>query len=169
MNRSTVAPPSTSRSIDPDMVEGMRTLRTGLELTRASQLTMLRFQLALQKSNRRAAMQALDHLLDIDAEMGKLAATQGDAPSLPAGDAALSRFIGLQKTAIAAEKHALAGGDLRRDGACANWTDSAALPAPAPLPDDVRSEDPAGRGGWAALLAVAIVAIIFGIGAVAYL
>lgn len=146
----------------------MRTLRTGLELTRASQLTMLRFQLALQKSNRRAAMQALDNLLDIDVEMGKLAATLDDGPPLPAGDAALSRFIGLQRTAIASEKHALAGGDLRRDGAC-DWAD-AALPAPAPPPeDDVQIGDPAGSGRWLPLLAAAIAVIILGIGAMVYL
>ena len=74
-------------------------------------MTMVRLQLALHKSNRRSAMQALDTLLDIEAEMAELAAILDDAPTHAAGDAALSGFIGLQKAAIAVEKHALAGGD----------------------------------------------------------
>ena len=109
-------------------------LRAGLDLARASQLTMVRLQLALHKSNRRSAMQALDTLLDIEAEMAELTAILDDDPAHAAGDAALSGFIGLQKAAIAVEKHVLAGGDWPGD------TRPAAIPAPhdpaASLPDD---------------------------------
>jgi len=77
-------------SIDPKGVDGAQALRTGLDLARASQLTMLRLLLALHKSNRRTAMQALDNLLDIDAEMEGLAATLNRAPAHPAGDCSRS-------------------------------------------------------------------------------
>jgi len=102
---------SASRSTDPKTIDELAALRAGFDLARASQLTMVRLQLALHKSNRRSAMQALDTLLDIEAEMAELAAILDDAPTHAAGDAALSSFIGLQKAAIAVEKHALAGGD----------------------------------------------------------
>src|SRR3546814_885984 len=69
VNNSIPAASSTNRSIDPNVVDGMQALRTGLGLMRASQLTMVRFQLALYKSNRRTAMQALDTFLELDAEM----------------------------------------------------------------------------------------------------
>lgn len=101
-------------------------------MARASQLTMVRLQLALHKSNRRSAMQALDTLLDIEAEMAELAAILDDAPTHAAGNAALSGFIGLQKAAIAVEKHALAGGDWPGD----------AQPTAVPGPDDPAVSEP---------------------------
>jgi hypothetical protein len=155
------------------MGEGLHTMRTGLELVRASQLTMLRLQLALHRSNRRTAMQALDTLLDIDAEMEGLAATLSDAPAHPANDAALSGFIGLQKAAIAAEKHALTGGDWPSDGgpmalsAPGGWADNAAQPL---FPDDEAEDDDRTRGRrWTRVLAVALVAVAVACGLIAYL
>src|SRR3546814_3858794 len=130
----------------------MQALRTGLGLMRASQLTMVRFQLALYKSNRRTAMQALDNLLDIDAELEGLAATLTGIPAHLADEAALPDFIGLQRTAIAAEKHALTGGDWRGDtkaiaiAAAGNGADATDFPAqPLPSDDDVESDNQAGR------------------------
>jgi hypothetical protein len=104
-----------SRSTDPKTIDELAALRAGFDLARASQLTMVRLQLALHKSNRRSAMQALDTLLDIEAEMAELAAIMDAAPAHPGGDAALSGFIGCQKAAIAVEKHVLAGGDWPSD------------------------------------------------------
>src|SRR3546814_3012868 len=115
VNNSIPAASSTNGSIDPNLVDGMQSLRTGLGLLRASQFIMVRFQLALYKTNRRTAMQALDNLLDIDAELEGLAATLTGIPAHLADEAALPDFIGLQRTAIAAEKHALTGGDWRGD------------------------------------------------------
>lgn len=170
------------------MVDGTQTLRTELELARASQLTLLRLQLALHKSNRRVAMQALDDLLDIDAEMEGLAATLSGVPAHPASRATLSDFIGLQRAAITAEKHALAGGDLRAD---ANPVDAPApveevaaadlpeqplvseeedLPAQLLLPEDeAGSEDPIGGRRWMHILAAAIVVVALGCGLIAWL
>jgi hypothetical protein len=157
-------------------VDRMRTLRTGLELTRASQLTMLRLQLALRDSNRRTAMQALDTLLDIDAEMEGLAATLEGAPAHMADDAALSGFIGLQKAAIAAEKHSLTGGDGRYDAtsiaasAPGNWADGVDLPAqPLFSDDETEGGDRAGGGRWVYVVAAAIVIAAVGYGVIGYL
>lgn len=199
MNNPTTAPSATSRSIDPLVVDGAQALRTGLELARASQLTMLRLQLALHKSNRRTAMQALDNLLDIDAEMEGLAATLTGTPTRMVDDAALSGFIGLQKAAIAVEKHALTGGDGRSDApsiesiAVAAPDDRAGadvpaqpllseneveigtpagadLPAQSVLPDDdVESDARTGSRRWLYILAAAIVIVSIGCGLAAYL
>ncbi len=176
----------------------MQALRTGLELARASQLTMLRLQLALHKSNRRTAMQALDNLLDIDAEMEGLAATLAGAPADLADAAALSGFIGLQKTAIAAEKHVLTGSDWRSDAkpiAIPAPGDRAGADLPPPQPplsdddeverdnragidvppqplpsgDGMESEDRVGSRRWIYALAVAIAVAFIGFGLIAYL
>jgi hypothetical protein len=106
---------SATRSTDPKTIDELAALRAGFDLARASQLTMVRLQLALHKSNRRSAMQALDTLLDIEAEMAELAAILDAAPAHAGSDAALSGFIGCQKAAIAVEKHVLAGGDWPSD------------------------------------------------------
>jgi hypothetical protein len=163
-------------SIDPKGVDGAQALRTGLDLARASQLTMLRLLLALHRSNRRTAMQALDNLLDIDAEMEGLAARLDGAPVEAADDAALSDFIGLQKAALAAEKHGLAGGDLRKEAdaiilpAPPPPSAETDVPAPPPLPDDaVEDDDPPRRRRWIYGLAAAILVVLIGIGVTAYL
>lgn len=150
-------------------------LQTGLELARASQLTMLRLQLALHGSNRRTAMQALDQLLDIDAEMADLTAALSGGPAYRPSDAALSGFIGRQKAAIAAEKHALTGSE---------WPDAPgpfALAAPVdganvgdraahllPLHDETGRDDRSGNR-WMHILAVALVVIGIAIVLAAYL
>lgn len=158
------------------MVDEMQTLRTGLELARASQLTMVRLQLALHKSNRRTAMQALDNLLEIDAEMEGLAATLNEAPAYGADDAPLFSFIGFQKEAIAAEKHALTGRGLRSDE-----QPIAPPPSDAEQPhdtglveqsvltnDEVESGDRTGSRRWIYVLAAAIVIAALGCGLIAY-
>src|SRR3546814_18497200 len=59
VNNSIPAASSTNGSIAPNVVDGMQALRTGLGLMRASQLTMVRFQLAIYHSKRRTELQAL--------------------------------------------------------------------------------------------------------------
>jgi hypothetical protein len=115
VNIAATAASSANRSTDPNTIDELAALRAGFDLARASQLTMVRLQLALHKSNRRSAMQALDTLLDIEAEMAELAASLDAAPAHPGSDAVLAGFIGCQKAAIAVEKHVLAGGDWPSD------------------------------------------------------
>jgi hypothetical protein len=178
---------SISRSTDPKTIDELGALRAGFDLARASQLTMVRLQLALHKSNRRSAMQALDTLLDIEEEMAELAAILDDAPAHPADDAALSGFIGRQKAAIAVEKHVLAGGDWPGDappGAIPAPDDPVSLPddpavavavpvdrpvvgdLPAHYPiandeaDEVEIDDRSGGARWLAVLVAAIALIV---------
>ncbi|HWW66228.1 MAG TPA: hypothetical protein VNZ43_15845 [Sphingomonadaceae bacterium] len=176
MNNPPPASP-TGGSIDPKAVDGMQALRTGLELTRASQLTLLRLQLALYKSNRRTAMQALDTLLDIDAEMEDLAATLTNAP-MPrvADEATLPGFIGRQRAAIAIEKHALTGGQGQNDvrslaiAPADDWTGDAGVSAQPPLAEEeAESEESAPRRRWVRVLAAVTVIVAIGCGLTAYL
>src|SRR3546814_20043499 len=51
VNNSIHAASSTNGSIDPNVVDGMQALRTGLGLIKASHLTIVRFQHALSKSH----------------------------------------------------------------------------------------------------------------------
>jgi hypothetical protein len=156
------------------MVDDMQALRTGLQLARASQLTMLRLQLAFYGSNRRVAMQAVDDLLDLDAEIEDLAATLTGVFPHPADDADLPKFIGNQKAAIAAEKHAVTGGDGRNNArsiaiaAPGDWTSGAELSAQPPLSDDEAGIDRTGSRRWH-VLAGAITIIFIGFGLIAYM
>ena len=174
MNNRTSAASSISGSIDPKVVDGMQALRTGLKLARASQLTMLRLQLALYNSNRRTAMQALDNLLAVDAEMEGLTARLDNFPPHQGDDSALPGFIKLQRAAIAAEKHVLTGGDGRSDAkaianaAAVHWAGEADLPAqPLLSADEVEGDDRAGNRHWMHVLAIAIVVTFIGFGLIA--
>lgn len=172
MNTPAFAPSPIRESTGSPTSDEMQTLRTGLELARASQLTMLRLQLALHKSNRRTAMQALDNLLEIDAEIEELAATLNQVPAGPPGDAALFGFIGSQKEAIATEKHVLTGGDLRSDPApiaisLADPDEANDAAAPVFSDDEIEAAPQGGRR-WPYILAVIIVIGAIICGAIAY-
>ncbi|MFT3965406.1 MAG: hypothetical protein QM690_05945 [Sphingobium sp.] len=84
-------------------------LGMGLQLMRASNLTMTRLHLALQSGDRRLAMMAMDGLMDIDAEMEGFVADLAGVPDNDAHWQALSGYLAHQKAAIAAEKHVLIG------------------------------------------------------------
>ncbi|WEK43913.1 MAG: hypothetical protein P0Y64_03530 [Candidatus Sphingomonas colombiensis] len=177
MTNPAIAEPWASGSIDPKMLADAQALRTGLELARANQLTMLRLQLALHKSNRRAAMQALDNLLDVDAEMeGLVAALTNTLPSV-ADETGLSGFVGRQKAAIAIEKHALTGGDWSNDSgslaivAPGDWAVDAALPEQSAF-SAAEPESDAGAVGnkrWGYVVAAMMVVVFIGVGLAAYL
>jgi len=169
VNGPGAAASSTIGSVDPEVANEIQSLRTGLELARASHLTMLRLQLALHNSNRRTAMQALDNLLEIDAELEELAATLNCMPINLANEAALFGFIGFQKEAIATEKHVLAHRDLRLEPqpvelpAADEQARGADVPAPPPVAAD--EADPAERAGgkrWRHIVAAAIVLVALG-------
>lgn len=160
----------------PRDTDDLETLRTGMELARASQLTMLRLQLALHGSNRRIAMQAVDNLLDIDAELEGLAATLCTHPAHAASDAALAGYIGIQRAAIATEKHALTGSDPQRDSASVpmntsgdwgNGVDDCVQRAFSDQDDGIRKRT--GRTRWIAVFAAMVVLAIVGYGLTIYL
>jgi hypothetical protein len=85
------------------------TLGRGLQLVRASSLTMTRFQLALQMGDRRLATMAMDSLLDLDAEMEDFVAALADAAANEPQAQVMASYLSAQKDAIAREKHALVG------------------------------------------------------------
>jgi hypothetical protein len=102
-------PPVQDRGITPDL------LGIGLQLVRASNLTMTRLQLALQSGDRRRAMMAMDGLMDIDAEIEGFVSDLAPAPGEDAHWQALAGYLENQKAAIAVEKHALTGMAQRPD------------------------------------------------------
>lgn len=160
---------------DGEMVDDIQALHTGLELARASQLTMLRLQLALHESNPRTAMRAVDMLLDIDAEMEGIAATLASLPAQSGEAAALAGFIGNQKAAIASEKHVLVGGTGRNDiRSVANYTPHGATDeetiAHASFTDDEWEGDHSpGVRPWLPVIAAILVILLMGFGLTVYL
>ena len=87
----------------------LATLGMGMQLVRASNLTMSRFQLALQRGDKRLAMMAMDSLLDIDGEMecfvADLACSAANQPQMQV----MASYLTSQKEAIGLEKHSLIG------------------------------------------------------------
>jgi hypothetical protein len=82
-------------------------LGLGLQLSRAGMMALTRLQLAIQSGDRQLALEAMDRLHALDAEMERLV---GRLPA-PAGSeaewASIARHVGDQKLAIAFEKLAL--------------------------------------------------------------
>ncbi|SKB36850.1 hypothetical protein [Sphingopyxis flava] len=80
----------------------------GLQLSRASALSLLRLQLALERGDRIAAIEAIDRLHAVDSQVEKL------VESLPCAEdpklKAITRQILEEKMALAFEKLALASG-----------------------------------------------------------
>ena len=97
------ATPSRAVEVSPAML-GM-----GMQLVRASNLTMSRFQLALQRGDKRIATMAMDSLLDIDAEMEGFVADLASSAANEAQMQIITSYLISQKGAIAHEKHALVG------------------------------------------------------------
>lgn len=84
-----------------------RELTRGLMLLRASNMNVIRLQLAMEQRDRRQAMEALDGLVALDGEIRDFIE---DMPPKDAAAEALGRRIDAQKTAIASEKFILAAG-----------------------------------------------------------
>lgn len=82
-------------------------LARGLMLLRASNMNVIRLQLAMEQHDRRQAMEALDGLVALDGEIRDFI---GEMPPQDAASAALARSIEAQKSAIASEKFLLAAG-----------------------------------------------------------
>jgi len=115
------------------------TLGRGLQLVRASSLTMTRFQLALQMGDRRLATVAMDSLLDLDAEMERFVAALTDSAANEPQAEVMASYLGAQKEAIAREKHALVG-QVGRIAPVAAIGDAAARPEPDVLELSVTEE-----------------------------
>lgn len=111
----TTASTSPARADDDETEPGIEeaipsnALSMGLQLSRASTMAMLRLQLALESGERRQALEAIDRLHALDAEMERLV----NQLPLPGDDAdlrAITRHVGDQKVQLAFDKLALASG-----------------------------------------------------------
>jgi len=182
VNDQAVIGPLTRQLPKREQDESAQQLHSGLQLARASQVTLLRLQLALHCDDRRGAMAALDSLLDLDAEMESFAGTL-DSDGYESGqDQAVAEHIARAKAAIAAEKHRLTGhiGRAAADGdgsllveppSKLHFAASPLVPTVV-LADDSEAEvahpPEARRSRWAIVLAL-LCLIAIGIGVFAYL
>lgn len=97
---------------EPDSLAEPGQLVLGLQYCRASSLALTRLQLALTSGDRRTALEAMDCLHSLDAEMERLVRRLPPVPvgHKGAGLASIDRHLGEQKMAIAFEKLAFASG-----------------------------------------------------------
>lgn len=144
-------------------------LARGMLLLRASNMNVMRLQLAMERSDRRLAMEALDGLVALDNEL------KGFIEDMPPADNALSemtRRLDAQKAVLASEKLIFAAG---RSGPSLARPKDVAPPAPIAEPDAPRTlnlepewvpahlveeEKEAGRGGRIAWIAAAFLLLI---------
>jgi hypothetical protein len=111
-------------------------LAEGLMLVRASTLKMIRLQLAMERRDRRVALEEVDDLLALDRRLQDYLA---DVPA--AGEQALWRGeLQAERAALDREKWTLAGEVIRRD---------ARAPAPDPQATSVEAPDAATWGSFA--------------------
>ena len=146
-------------------------LARGMLLLRASNMNVMRLQLAMERSDRRLAMEALDGLVALDGEL------KGFIEDMPPADEALTemaRRLDAQKAVLASEKLVFAAG---RSGPSLARPKDIAPPAPVAEPDAPRTlslepewvpahlveeEDEAGGGRGVAWVAAALLFLILG-------
>lgn len=138
---------------------GSEALAEGLMLVRASTLKVIRLQLAMERHDRRGALEAVDDLVELDR---KLQHYLGDAPAL-FGQERLRDELDREQAALQREKLTLAAEVIRRPEPTV-----VSFPTPEPAPQvveeeafppiDWEEEEPRRRGLWkwaAALLVLA--------------
>ena len=133
--QSRPAPGEASASMDPTL----RRVMQGLQLSRASTLSLMRMQLAVRSGERMQAMAAMDRLDALDAELERLIAQLPAPDSNDPGWQAIAKHIEEQKLALAFEKLALASGIVGPDMVSIEE----ALPGPAE-----QTEQPADPALW---------------------
>ena len=138
---------------------GSEALAEGLMLVRASTLKVIRLQLAMERHDRRGALEAVDDLVELDR---KLQHYLGDAPAL-FGQERLREELDLEQAALQREKLALAAEVIRRpDPTVVNFP----IPEPSPEvieeeafpPIEWEEEEPPRRGLWKWAAAVLLLA-----------
>jgi len=145
---------------------GSDELAEGLMLVRASTLKLIRFQLASERRDRRAVLEAVDDLVALDRRLEKYLQ---DVPSEAAQP--LRREVEVERTALNREKLTLAAEVIRhREPSAVPELAPETLHAPEPAEWDefAFEEDEEGRGRriWIRLLAIAV--LFTALGAAAY-
>ena len=143
---------------------GSDELAEGLLLVRASTLKMIRLQLAMERQDRRVALEAVDDLVALDRRLGDyLADVPADGKQLLFRNA-----LDAERAIVDREKWTLAAGVIRRQPEPLTEEDAPAeddwLGPRELLQEDV---EPRRKRGWVALLLAAGVALGLGAGAYA--
>lgn len=146
---------------------GTKHLAQGLMLVRASTMNVVRLQLAMERRDRRAALQTLDELILLDRRIGDFL---GDLPSdaMPEG-----LQLDHQQRALAVEKLALAAGvsGPRVTAIADQWIDrpsAGGAEGPAPAACEPAPAEPASRELSPHLIAAGLLLLLL-MGAAAFL
>ena len=155
---------------------GSDALAQGLLLMRASAIKVVRLQLAMERRDRRAAIEAVDELMGLDRRLGEFL---DDLPVANGPLTAARAEVEAQGRALAREKLTLVAGihgprlaprpewvELARPAA-----DPAAEAAPAPLelePAQILRDDPAPRAPGSRLIAAGLVLVLLLLGGLAF-
>lgn len=145
-----------SSGVEADGGIGPADLALGLSFVRASNLQVMRLQLASERKDRRGVMAAIDELVGLDRELGRFIAAIPD-PALRG----IGREIEAQKRDVIEQRLVLARGKI---GPAIAPGEAAAAPEPATAEGDYQAYEPDRRSRHlvAALLAIclAIAAIL---------
>jgi hypothetical protein len=151
-------------------------LARSLMLLRASNMNVIRLQLAMERSDRRTAMEALDDLVALDREIGGFI---GDPPDPELSE--MARHLDSQKTVIASEKLVFAAGKRGPAIAPGSQITPPAMPAEIepgpeeiaayadPVADFYTEEESAPRRTWRVLGILALALVAVGLAAALYL
>jgi hypothetical protein len=141
---------------------GSEVLAEGLMLVRASTLKVIRLQLAMERRDRRVALEAVDDLVALDRSLEQF------LTNVPAADddGLFGNVLELERSALNVEKHTLAAGISSRDWQVETVEPEVALEAEA---EADWAYDELEGGHWRWWRPVAIIAAILGIACAAYL
>lgn len=163
--------PASAARDDANLSIGSEELAEGLMLVRASTLKIIRLQLAMERRDRRVALEAVDDLVALDRSLEEFLTQVPSAHD----DGLFNNVLELERSALNIEKHTLAAGITNRGWqvedaetpAVENPAPGEAAEAPMDWTDYAEEEPP--RSRWplraaavAAFLAIACVAYLLG-------
>ena len=143
---------------------GSEVLAEGLMLVRARTLKVIRLQLAMERRDRRVALEAVDDLVALDRSLEQFLTNVPAA----ADDGLFGNVLELERSALNVEKHTLAAGISSRGWQVETVEPEVALEAGAEADADWTYDELEG-GRWRWWRPVAIIAAILGIACAAYL
>jgi hypothetical protein len=154
--------PASAKRDDAIPSVGSEVLAEGLMLVRASTLKVIRLQLAMERRDRRVALEAVDDLVALDRSLEQF------LTNVPAADddGLFGNVLELERSALNVEKHTLAAGISNRDWEVETAAPEAALEAAA---DADRTYDELEGERWSWWRPAAIIAAVLGIACAAYL
>jgi len=147
--------PERAREARPQV--GSEELVEGLMLLRASTLKMIRLQLAMERNDRRVALEAVDDLVALDRRLEDYLA------EVPTAQLMFRRELEVERAALNREKLTLAAGIIHREPREPEPAAEPAIAAPtideSPWDQFAFEEQPRGMRWWPVLLLVLVLAI----------